>query len=376
MIRPDVFQISLNVFKGVFVIAAITKVKDKNGKVIRYRCQVRRKGYPTLSENFRTLKAARTWGRQHEALIDVGKAPLNTDANNRTLHELIAQYTEDKDPVLKKVRQLKWWDNQIGWMLLSNITPAVINAQITILKKSPKQSGGKVSKEIEGTVKSLSTVNRYHAAISSVFKHAKNPLFWLETNPALIERQAEPDPIERYLDDEERESLLAACADSAWQGLLPMVWVALSTGARQSNVLQLRWSNIDLKAGRAYIPKTKNGSPITLPLVGEALEALKKWAKVRDLKNDWVFPAPTNPTKYYKDFRSHWLIAVEKAELKKHFRFHDLRHTTASYLASNNVNQATIMSIVGHKSLAASQRYMHLSVDHNADVLAKVFGNG
>jgi len=335
VIRPDVFQISLNVFKGVFVIAAITKVKDKNGKVIRYRCQVRRKGYPTLSENFRTLKAARTWGRQHEALIDVGKAPLNTDANNRTLHELIAQYTEDKDPVLKKVRQLKWWDNQIGWMLLSNITPAVINAQITILKKSPKQSGGKVSKEIEGTVKSLSTVNRYHAAISSVFKHAKNPLFWLETNPALIERQAEPDPIERYLDDEERESLLAACADSAWQGLLPMVWVALSTG-----------------------------------------EALKKWAKVRDLKNDWVFPAPTNPTKYYKDFRSHWLIAVEKAELKKHFRFHDLRHTTASYLASNNVNQATIMSIVGHKSLAASQRYMHLSVDHNADVLAKVFGNG
>ncbi|MDX2478518.1 MAG: tyrosine-type recombinase/integrase [Gammaproteobacteria bacterium] len=84
----------------------------------------------------------------------------------------------------------------------------------------------------------------------------------------------------------------------------------------------------------------------------------------------------TNPTKYYKYFRSHWLIAVEKAELKCDFRFHDLRHTTASYLASNNINQATIMSIMGHKSLAASQRYMHLSVDHNADVLAKVFGNG
>lgn len=356
-------------------MAAITKAKDKNDKIIQYRCQVRKKSYPNQIANFPALALARAWGKKIENEIYAGKVSSGEEGKH-TLAELIARYIEDTNPELKKVRQLGWWKDQIGFMFLSDITPAVINDQITTLKKSPKRSGGKNNVELEGTVLSPSTVNRYHAAIFSVLKHANNPLFWLDTKPARIQRQIEPKGIVRYLDEEEKKSLLAACAESAWGGLLPMVWLAFSTGARQSNILQLRWSEIDLNAGRANVPTTKNGEAITLPLSGEALAVLKKWAKVRNLQNDWVFPAPTNPTKYYKYFCSHWLIAVEKAELKSHFRFHDLRHTTTSYLASNNINQVTILSIMGHKSLAASQRYMHLSVDLNADVLAKVYGNG
>lgn len=357
-------------------MASIAEVKSTvKGKASKYRAQVRRKGQKVISKTFTTRADAVKWGKTFEAKAELGQVEQSNESGKHTLSDLITRYIEDTDSNNKRKGHLDWWNDEIGYMLLSDINRATISEKINKLTKSPKRHSGKVKYDLPGTVISPATVNRYHAAISAVFKHGMNPLFWIESNPAKIQRQTEPKGIVRYLDEDEKASLLMACEASEWGGLLPMVWLALSTGARQGNILNLRWSQIDLKAGTASVSKTKNGDPIVLPLVGNALNALKKWNKVRNIQSDWVFPSIKMPSKPYADFRKHWMKAVSDAELKSHFRFHDLRHTTASYLAKAGVNQSTIMSVMGHKTLAASQRYMHLDVEDNRKALEKVFGS-
>ena len=178
--------------------------------------------------------------------------------------------------------------------------------------------------------------------------------------------------VDRFLDQEERESLMAACKNASWAGLYPLVLLGLTTGARLGNLLNLRWSDIDLEEGLAHVGITKNGKPITLPLTGTVLNEMKRFASVRVMKSNQVFPAPTNQDKVYGNFRLHWNKAVKDANLKAHFRFHDLRHTAGSYMAQAGINQATIMKAMGHTTLASSERYLHVRVDDVAAAQAKV----
>ncbi len=77
------------------------------------------------------------------------------------------------------------------------------------------------------------------------------------------------------------------------------------------------------------------------------------------------------------DLRSPWETAVKKAELQD-FKFHDLRHSAASYLAMNGASLAEIAEVLGHKTLQMVKRYAHLSEGHTACVVAsmnnKIFG--
>jgi integrase len=79
----------------------------------------------------------------------------------------------------------------------------------------------------------------------------------------------------RFLDDSERERLLATCRVSEWPGLYPLVLLALTTGARRGELIELKWSDVDLKAGRATLRVTKNRDPRTLALTGRALEEVR-----------------------------------------------------------------------------------------------------
>lgn len=138
----------------------------------------------------------------------------------------------------------------------------------------------------------------------------------------------------------------------------------------------LRWPQIDFKARAISLRQgeTKNNEARTLPLVGEAFTLLQERGKVRNLKDDRVFPTTARATKATMlDLRTPWETAVERAGLghyegegKKRkfvpdFRWHDLRHTTASYLAMQGVSPLEISKILGHKTMAMVSRYSHLS---------------
>jgi integrase len=126
---------------------------------------------------------------------------------------------------------------------------------------------------------------------------------------------------------------------------------------------------------RIVLHQTKNGEMRNIPLVGHALDALKTLGKVRRIDTPMVFPGktPGKPLIIEDD----WQKALKAAGIDN-FRFHDLRHCTASYLAMNGATLPEIAGVLGHKSLQMVGRYAHLSEAHTAGVVermnAKIFG--
>ncbi len=349
---------------------AIQKVGK--GKSLKYRVQIRKKGFPALSKTFISEDNARQWHDEQIQLMESGSVST-VESTKHTVSDLIDKYVKAKSPPSAKIAHLKWWEERIGFMFLSAVNPQVIGEHLDKLAESNKTLGGTVIRKSTKRP-SPATVNRYHSSLSSVFKYGLGRrVGWMKENPAHFEQMPESKGIVRYLDDEERESLLEQCQKSTWDGLYPLVLMALTTGARKGNLLNLRWRDLDLKAGVARFEDTKNGNSLSVPIMGQTLEVLKQRSKVRNIGSDLVFPAPTNPDKPYGNANLHWRRAVNAAELKAHFRFHDLRHTAGSYLAQANVNQAAIMAAMGHTTLEASQRYMHLSTEHIAEAQRKAF---
>jgi integrase len=175
----------------------------------------------------------------------------------------------------------------------------------------------------------------------------------------------------RFLTNEERDRLLAACKASEWSDLHTLVILAISTGARRGELITLQWDAIDLKAGKAVVTETKNDEPRTLPLVGKALEALRAMKLNGSAKSEYVFPNPSGFPGPFEQFDHRWYEALTEAGIEG-FRFHDLRHCCASYLAANGASLLEIADVLGHKTLAMVRRYSHLTQSHKASVVEKM----
>lgn len=206
---------------------------------------------------------------------------------------------------------------------------------------------------------------------------------WLETSP--MTRVAKPrvnNERVRHLSDDERDRLLAAAARSTNRYLYVVVVTAISTGMRYSEIMHLRWRDITLPVrdgdyGLILLNRTKNGERRGVPLTGVALQEIKRLSAIHANKrtgrpepsallfpSDRALDQPIN-------IRPAWHIARRKAGIED-FRFHDLRHTTASYLAMGGATAPEIAEILGHKTLNMVKRYAHFGKDHIASVLTRV----
>ena len=125
--------------------------------------------------------------------------------------------------------------------------------------------------------------------------------------------------------------------------------------------MNLKWGDIDLAQGSILLQATKNGERRFIPLVGIALDLLRSKYANQNL-GSLVFPAPHSPCKPI-DIRSAWETSLSKANIFN-FRFHDLRHTAASYLAMNQASLLEIGTLLGHKTVQMTKRYAHLSNAH------------
>ncbi|UHD17378.1 tyrosine-type recombinase/integrase [Thiocapsa bogorovii] len=367
-------------------MASITEHSTSTGAK-RYRVEIRLKGYPAQCQTFERKTDARRWASQTEAAIREGRHFKTAEAKKHTLADLIDRYTRDvlPRPPRKSKRprgerskqiikaQLEWWKAELGAYTLADVTPAKIVEARDKLARSTKR---------DGTTFSPSTVVRYMAPLSHAFGIAVREWGWLDDSPMRkVDRPSEPDGRVRFLSGEERTALLNACTESKNPWLYIVVLLALSTGMRKGELTNLRWPDLDLPNRRITLRETKNGEIRVVPLAGPALEALKAHAKVRRLDTDLVFPAPAKPPKAVKpmDFRAAWEAALKRAEITD-FHFHDLRHTTASYLAMNGASLAEIAEVLGHKTLAMVKRYAHLSEAHTAGVVERmnraIFGEG
>ncbi|MFO2835450.1 tyrosine-type recombinase/integrase, partial [Legionella pneumophila serogroup 1] len=124
-----------------------------------------------------------------------------------------------------------------------------------------------------GERRTTATVNRYLAALSHALNIAVNEWEWIESNPVLkIKKQPESQGRVRYLDDNERARLLEACMSSANKQLHTIVVLALSTGMRKGEILNLKRREVFLNEGFVVLEKTKNKERRRVPIIGYAHE--------------------------------------------------------------------------------------------------------
>jgi len=229
------------------------------------------------------------------------------------------------------------------------------------------------------------TMNRYKSAFSAIYRYAKERAM-VEANPVRDTEQFKvklPQP--RYLKPDEEKRLydvlnrwIEECPEQHQFTKLILrshpleIDIAIGTGLRKGNQYELRWDWIDFPSRLIHIPKSKTGDAITVPIIDRTYNALKQLESIQNEAEE-IRKAATftqSPTRMVADGRvflirenrSWWEKALKEAEIKS-FRWHDLRHTTASRMVQSAVPLKVIMEVLAHKSVATTNRYAHLNKD-------------
>jgi integrase len=366
-------------------MASIQKIKSTLTGDIAYRVQVRVKGREPQSKTFPNKKEAEMWASSTEAAIREGRNFPHMKAMRTPFADVVARYRESILKGTKRAEKydqhLEWWLNKFHGKTLGEITSDIIaEARDELAAGTYTRAKPKTNREGRVTIpkaykRSGSTVNRYLGTLSHVFTVAMKEWRLVDRNPvADISKKKESRGRVRFLSDDEREALLAACERSDWPLLRPLVLLAISTGARRSELINLKWADVDLKQNRAIVHDTKNGDSRVLPLVGKALEAIREVKLQNSARSEYVFPQPSGFPGPFVHFEAHWYAALQVAGIQN-MRFHDLRHTTASYLAQQGASLLEIADTLGHRTMAMVKRYSHLAQSHKVSVIEKMAKN-
>jgi integrase len=199
------------------------------------------------------------------------------------------------------------------------------------------------------------------------FKHVLNRAVewgYLKSSPAARVKKLRDAPGRtRYLQPEERAALLAEAAPP----LRAYILAALTTAARRGELVNLRWSAIDRRAGRVSFVETKNGDTRVIPLTRAFRELLD------------TLPRPLAPDAYVLPRYTPQALTVAFGRLARalklpDLRFHDLRHDAASVLTAAGASQREVMEVLGHRDARAILRYQQLRPDHLRDVMRALDG--
>lgn len=280
---------------------------------------------------------------------------------------------------VSRVSRLHWWRGRIGELRLDQVDDDTIHAALEAVAAEPSRYYA--GRDVDGRPiykprrrpRSGATVNRYAAAIGAVFTWAIRrriaPKGFVHPVRGIAQQRENPGKT-RFLSDDERQRLLAACKASKWDRLYLLVLLGLTTGARRGELIGLRWADVDLAQRVVYVARSKNGDPKVLPLVPAAVDELQRF---KGASGALVFPARLDPT-HPMAFGDRWAQALKAAGVRN-FRFHDLRHSCASLLAAHGATLLEIGDLLGHRHVAMTKRYSHLAASHRSSLVNRVMGD-
>ncbi|WP_433737428.1 tyrosine-type recombinase/integrase [Pseudomonas putida] len=333
--------------------ATFVKIQRQSG--VRYKAIIRDGDKLISTKTFKLKNLATTWAddllRDHQRLEALGNPKAKITLEKLT--ELYMETWAGRD--ISRKGRVQALADAYGKTRLLDITTTLIKADLKSYTKGHKPA----------------TTNRRKACWSVLMQFAVDEEY-IATNPAKgIASKEENNQRIRFLDDDERKALLAACDKSEWSLLKLLVTLAMTTGARLGELQSLRWEGIDLKKRTATLAITKNGDPRVLVFPAPAIAALMQHRKAKGL----VFGRADGEKPMC--FRKHWNKALKQARLVA-FRFHDLRHDAATSLINADTDLYTVGQILGHRSQQSTARYAHLSIKTKqaaADkAMAEVFG--
>jgi integrase len=344
----------------------MAEIRRRQGKkATKYTAVVRLPGHPSMAKTFPRRTDAVQWSRDTEADVRRGRIHPEDERRRLTVADLVADYraavlsTREGGDVRHRQAQLRWWVRYLGAYRVAQLAPATVAALRDRLQRGELSPAGRPV--------AAATVKRYLAALAHVFSWAMRER-GVASNPLpRVTRPREPAGRVVTLTSEQRARLLAACREVDGR-LYALAVLALSTAARQGELLALRWGDVDLVRRVAVIEKSKNGERRSLPLAALALELIRERHKVRRLDTDLLFADVRGRATFPQ---AAWVAARTAAGLPG-MRWHDLRHAALSELAMSGATLSELAAVAGHKTLLMVKRYQHLSEQHVGAVVSRM----
>jgi integrase len=325
-----------------------TKRKNSDGTTA-VLAQVRVRPFKADNKTFANMDDARAWAEPRQRELKKLRREGNSQKNltTFTLAQLIELHLADPETqalnTLEGRKQLLgWWSKELGGEKILELGIHKVRAARDRLCQGRQPA----------------TVNRHISAFRTAWNWARGSgyipvekVFW----PKLTLR--EPSGRVRFLNDSELTAVLAAAEKYAvW--MHAAVVTSLATGLRQGELLRLEWKDVDFDKQTVVVLISKNKKRRLVHLPTPAIESLKKLRHDR-IGRQLIFVRPDGEPVDSSFLYYHWDVLRTQVGLID-FRWHDLRHSTASYLAQNGATLLEISGVLGHSSPAMTQRYAHL----------------
>lgn len=302
--------------------------------------------YPNL-----TIEQARRKAAEINSDVANGVNPGEVKRGRKaelTFTDLFSQYLDRHSKPNKKT----WAEDESKFKTylekpLGNKKLSAINrASIAVIHSSITKAGHAI------------TANRVKALVSSIFGWAISAGLW-ESNPATGIKLNKENSRDRFIQGDELPRFFQALADEQNETMRDYFLLSLLTGARRSNVLAMRWADVNLGRAEWRIKETKNGTPQTVTLSPEAMEVLRARKAAEDTK--FVFPG-TGKAGHLAEPKKAWLRILERAGIAD-LRIHDLRRTLGSWQAKTGASMAIIGKSLNHKNQNTTAIYARLDLD-------------
>lgn len=203
------------------------------------------------------------------------------------------------------------------------------------------------------------TANRTVELLSAIFNNAIENNKFKGVNPCKSLNKHKPQQRERFIQVDELERFFEAVAKENNESIRDYVLLSLLTGARKSNVLSMKWENVNISRATWFLPDTKNDTSQTIPLTIAALEVLQR--RLISKSSDFVF-AGNGVTGHMTTPKRAWARVLENAKLAN-LTLHDLRRTLGSWQATTGASLIVIGKTLNHKKVDTTAIYARLGLD-------------
>ncbi|MDB5525663.1 MAG: site-specific integrase [Rhizobium sp.] len=318
----------------------MASVRKKNDK---WQVQVRRKGFPAVSQTFLKKSDASEWARMMESKLDRRDLPSDPKLLKSTkLSELIERY-RDEIVVAKKCASVEtiilnaFLRHKICQKFLSDIT------LIDWIKYRDERvltiTGKSLKRELSPVVHMFRVANKEWG-----YDIRENPLSRLSIKSDDRRRERRLSPVEEL-------KLTQAAKRTLRDYLSPVILLALETGMRRGELLSIRTDHVDFRRRLLSVPETKNGESRTIPLTEKALEILReRFAIATD--DGRLFSVSATA------LQLSWQRTCRRANIEN-LHFHDLRHEAISRFFEMGLTTPEVALISGHKDIRMLFRYAH-----------------
>ncbi|EAO9628409.1 site-specific integrase [Salmonella enterica] len=248
--------------------------------------------------------------------------------------------------------------------------------EIWKIKAAVAQKNGEPAPVYSAKPVTTSTKAKHLALMKAILRAAERDWKWLEKAP-VIKIPSVRNKRVRWLEKEEAKRLIDECPEP----LKSVVKFALATGLRKSNIMNLEWQQIDMQRRVAWVnpEDSKSNRAIGVELNDTACKVLRdqigkhhKWVFVHTTAAKRADGTSTPAVRKMRiDSKTSWLSACRRAGIED-FRFHDLRHTWASWLIQSGVPLSVLQEMGGWESIEMVRRYAHLAPNHLTEHARKI----